>query len=304
MSSLAAFPSVTIFANPVAGRGHGRSKAVQLARDLREAGFEVATKVDSPAAVADAEISPGSAAVVVGGDGTLRSVAGKYFEKFRRVPPILPVPMGTANLMGKHLGISWDSDDWTHRVADSLRRGIVRQLDAATANGELFLLVAGVGIDAGIVHELSGIRRGPINYASYLLPAAKTLAAYDYPPLSVWMDGREVFPQEPAVAFVGNVSEYGTGFPLLPHAESNDGLLDLCVIPMRSRGDAIQHFLRAVVGEHLLGEGVVHGRGRKIDIRSPEAIPVQVDGDPAGHTPLHIDLLPIRVPFIVPVAEE
>jgi diacylglycerol kinase (ATP) len=303
MSLPAAFASVTIFANPVAGRGHGRSKAVQLARDLRQAGFNVTTRVDSPAALVDLEFSATSAAVVVGGDGTLRSVAGKYFEKFGRVPPILPVPMGTANLMGKHLGISWDSDDWTHRVADSLRLGKLRQVDAAAANGELFLLVAGVGIDAGIVHELSQIRKGPINYASYLLPAARTLAAYDYPPLCVWVDGKEIFPEEPAVAFVGNVSEYGTGFPILPDARSDDGLLDICVIPVRNRGHAIQHFLRAVVGEHLLGEGVVQGRGKHIDIQSPEAIPVQVDGDPAGHTPLRIDLLPIRVPFIVPVSE-
>ena len=31
-----------------------------------------------------------------------------------------------------------------------------------------------------------------------------------------------------------------------------------------------------------------------------EPIPVQLDGDAAGHTPLVIDLLPSRVPFIVP----
>jgi diacylglycerol kinase family enzyme len=46
----------------------------------------------------------------------------------------------------------------------------------------------------------------------------------------------------------------------------------------------------------------VYLKGRHVKITSPggEQVPVQVDGDPAGHTPTEIDLLPIRLPFIVP----
>jgi diacylglycerol kinase family enzyme len=30
-------------------------------------------------------------------------------------------------------------------------------------------------------------------------------------------------------------------------------------------------------------------------------VAVQIDGDAAGHTPVTIELLPVKVPFIVPV---
>ena len=35
-------------------------------------------------------------------------------------------------------------------------------------------------------------------------------------------------------------------------------------------------------------------------ITSAEPVPVQVDGEATGHTPIEIDLLPIKLPFIVP----
>ena len=85
-----------------------------------------------------------------------------------------------------------------------------------------------------IAHELNRIRKGPINYASYILPAALALASYEYIPLTVSVDGKVVFPSAPAMAFIANISEYGTGFPILPDAHPDDGLLDICVIPVRS----------------------------------------------------------------------
>jgi YegS/Rv2252/BmrU family lipid kinase len=292
--------SVKLFANPIAGRGQGRAMARTLARELRAAGMRVSTQLKSPATLDEEDLIDADAVIAIGGDGTLRAVVGTYLARVAAVPPILPVPMGTANLMGRHLGIDWQRADLPQRVVQSLLRGKICKLDCAVANEELFLIVAGVGMDARIVHELDSIRKGPINFASYLLPAAFSLAAYNYPALAVRVDGREIFPESPAVAFVGNISEYGTGFPMLPGARPDDGLLDVCVIPVRSPIDAVQQFLRAAVGEHTLGEGVVYVRGKEIQITSSQKVPLQLDGDPAGHTPVNIRLLPVRVPFIVP----
>jgi diacylglycerol kinase family enzyme len=47
-------------------------------------------------------------------------------------------------------------------------------------------------------------------------------------------------------------------------------------------------------------EGVAYTKGKRVRVESSEPIPVQLDGDAAGHTPLVIHLLRSRVPFIVP----
>src|SRR5688500_7173641 len=149
------------------------------------------------------------AAIAIGGDGTLRAVADRIARECEAascpIPPLLIVPLGTANLMGRHLGIRWDAATLEAQVSRAIRARKVTELDAARANGKLFLLMAGVGFDAHVVHELDRVRRGPISMASYILPAALSVKAYSYPPLTVSVDGRPVFGAAPAVAFVGNI---------------------------------------------------------------------------------------------------
>jgi diacylglycerol kinase family enzyme len=297
---------VLIFGNPIAGRGLGARIAKRLSARLKREGLTPHVSMKRPDSLTRDEIvRPGArAAIAIGGDGTLRAVADRLARECLAsdcpIPPLLIVPLGTANLMGRHLGIRWDEKTLETDVVRVLRAGRTVQLDAARANGTLFLLMAGVGFDAHVVHELSRVRTGPISMASYLLPAALAVKAYAYPALTVTVDGRKVFSRVPGCAFVGNIAEYGTGFPILPHARSDDGMLDVCALPCKSPVDLVQLFLKAAAGEHLAVEGAVYVKGKHVRIECDEPVPVQLDGDSAGHTPLEIDLLPVKLPFMVP----
>jgi diacylglycerol kinase (ATP) len=287
---------IVIFANPIAGRGRGQVVARELRRGLAAAGYAVDV-------VLDRSVDPlrGAAAVVtVGGDGTLRAAVDLLISIGGELPPVLPVPMGTANLMGRHLGVRWTPATLVGAVVATVRRRRVRLLDAGTANGRPFLLMVGVGLDGQVVHLLDHLRRGPIAYASYVVPTVMTLAAYRFPPLSVEVDGQVVLTDTPAVAFLGNVPEYGTGLPILTRAVPDDGLLDVCAIPCRDLRELAEVLLLVATGEHPLREGVVYARGRHFRVTAPEPVPVQADGDPAGFTPVEVDVLPGRVPFLMP----
>lgn len=295
---------VFIFANPIAGRGRGKRIAERLAQRLRADGWAVRLSHKRPDTFGAADAAgPLRAAVVIGGDGTLRAIADVFLalRGGADVPPLLHVPLGTANLMARHLGYLWTDDVETENAVSAAIRGLrVRHLDSGVANGRLFLLMAGVGFDAHVVHELNRLRTGPIHLLSYILPAALALRDYRFTPLHVIADDRPLWSGEPAVAFVGNVKEYGTGFPVLPYATPDDGLLDACVLPCRSLVDLARLFLHAAAGEHLEQEGAKYARVKTIRIESEPAVPVQVDGDAGGRTPLECSLLPVRLPFIVP----
>jgi diacylglycerol kinase family enzyme len=114
------------------------------------------------------------------------------------------------------------------------------------------------------------------------------------------VDERSIVREQPAVAFIGNVKEYGTGFPILTLARPDDGLLDVCIIPCRDRRELAEMLLLVATGEHPLHEKVIYVRGRSVGVESSESVPVQLDGDAAGHTPVEIEILPGLVPFLVP----
>lgn len=292
--------SIFVFANPIAGRGLGASIASDLERLFSGQGLRVRQFLDKPSDLPDEDLhAPARAAIVIGGDGTLRGVAERLLQA-GSVPPLLPVPLGTANLMGRHLGIRWNPDHVAEQVGRAVHAGKIRHLDAGRANGQLFLLMAGVGFDAQVVFHLDRLRSGPIQVWDYAIPAALSLLAPPVWPLRVSLDGHEIFPLQSGLAFVGNLSEYGTGFPVLPYARADDGLLDVCVLPCKSHVDLVRLFLMAAAGEHVQSEGVVYQRGKHVEIDSPGQVMVQVDGDPAGYTPVTIDLLPTQLPFIVP----
>jgi diacylglycerol kinase (ATP) len=298
-SASANLDRVWIFANPIAGKGKGQAIARALEERLWDDGLEPHVFFDKATDIPrDTLKNAPRAAIIIGGDGTLRTVADRLIA-IGKPPPLLPIGLGTANLMVRHLGLNWDDQTLGADVSEAIRKLEVRQLDAGRANGQLFLLMVGVGFDAHVVHEMDRLRSGPIGWLNYLQPAALALQGYTFPPLRVELDGREIWPSAPGLAFVGNIKEYGTGFPVLPLARPDDELLDVCVLPCRSPGELVQLFLQVVAGEHMNITDAVYLKGKNVKIESKDSIPVQIDGDPGGQTPVEINLLPFRLPFVV-----
>ncbi len=296
---------VLLFANSIAGQGRGKAIASGLSDALARAGYSVRSFSDAPGKISLERINAGGAArcaIAIGGDGTLRNVAERLLEAFgpAELPPLLVVPLGTANLMAKHLGIKWRGAGGAGEIVAAIGRRKIVHLDASRANGQLFLLMAGVGMDGQLIHEMDRIRSGPIDLTSYALPLALAIQKYTFPPMTVTVDGRTIFGPERGMVFIANAPEYGIGFPVVPQAKSDDGLLDVCVLPCRDRGEMLKLVLTAAAGEHLDVEGARYVTGTRIGATAEEAVPVQIDGEAGGFTPLEVELLPVKVPFIVP----
>ena len=291
---------VMIFANPIAGRGRGERMAQEIQTRLKADGYDTQLFLKKAADVPADEVSaPCRAMVIIGGDGTLRATLQRVLDA-GKLPPVIPVPLGTANMMAKYLNINFTDEDLAPRVAAAVASPRFRPLEAGRANGKMFIQVAGVGFDACLVQYLDERRRGPITPFSYTMPALLALRDFHPHRIHVVCNGVEVFPEQPGMALVGNIPQYGAGFPVLVNAQADDNLLDLFVVPVRSRIELIKMFLTAASGEHLRAEGVVYLKGTHFQISAPQPVPLQIDGDPAGTTPVSIDLLPVKIPFIVP----
>jgi YegS/Rv2252/BmrU family lipid kinase len=231
--------------------------------------------------------------VVAGGDGTVADVINE-----RPPVPLAVMPLGTENLFAREFGATRDEA----ALAQAIVNGRSRTIDLARAGTRLFSMVLGAGFDAEVVrrlarwrNEASGLKRA--SYFSYARPILAALARYPFPPIEIDADGVRV---RGAQLLVFNLPQYGMRLPLAPDARGDDGLLDWVVFERPGWSNLLKYFWAARRCRHLRRPDVRHGQARHIRIRSDEAVPLQIDGDAAGCTPVEVSIVPQALRVIVP----
>lgn len=233
----------------------------------------------------------------LGGDGTVRAIVEAFATQHPgNTPPIAVVPLGTANLISKHLALPWSADVGLDLLVNAIVNGKTRSMDIATANGSPFLIMCSCGFDAQVVHELAAHRTGPISRLNYLPALARSWMGFTGNVVEVHADGKKLFGPEPAMVIVANAPDYGTGFTFNPNASSNDGLLDLTIFSMLERKHVVSTAWAAVT--KTVGKAAaLMTTAKKIELRGDS--PAQIDGEAFGRTPITIALLPFQQRFIV-----
>ena len=274
--------SIAILFNPTSGRGRALKYAQQIKAALQLDGVKTSLL---PTDRGDAEhwLLPVlhskrkamSALIVCGGDGAVRLVASSAAAA---EVPIWHAPCGTENLFARAFGMRRNVE----QLRAALRVGRVQRVDLGYANGSPFVLMGSMGIDARIVHALTGTRRtGPISHLSYVAPVLECLRSWSAPQLAWEIDGeREELGGGTIV--VGNFREYGAQLNPASRATFDDGLLDAVFFPMRSAFAAASW---APILRCRLSSFHPHLRERRAAaIRVFANVPemLQLDGDPAG----------------------
>ncbi|MBM4047752.1 MAG: YegS/Rv2252/BmrU family lipid kinase, partial [Planctomycetes bacterium] len=216
--------AIALIVNPTAGRGRAATAAAEAAEHLRAAGLDVrahatAGRGDGERLARDA--GDVRAIVAVGGDGTFNEVLNGVGG---RDVPLGLIPVGTANVLARELGLPLD----VRRACAVIAAGHSRTVDVGFCNDRRFILMAGMGFDAAVVQELTRSRKGNIRLLSYASPILRALATYDAPPLRVEADGH-LLATDARLVILSNARTYALGLQISPQARMDDGLLDVCV---------------------------------------------------------------------------
>jgi diacylglycerol kinase (ATP) len=242
------------------------------------------------------------------GDGTLRAVVaaggdGTVGLAVNRTPvgtPISILPLGTENLLASYLDAPADPE----RLANTLAHGRLVQLDAGEANGRVFLLMAGCGFDAEVVRRMHAQRIGHISHLSYLRPILDSISSYPYPEVCIHLlESAGAATAQSVVrakwVFVVNLPRYARGLRLVPQADGADGLLDVCTFREGSLLNGLIYLAGVIAGQHQSWEGCMTAQVRALRMEADQPVPLQLDGDPAGHLPVDIRVLAKRLTFVV-----
>jgi diacylglycerol kinase (ATP) len=292
---------VLVSVNPRAGY-RDRSAAVdELRFALANDGFTIEQFTDIAALkVRATELQAAEqlrAVVAAGGDGTIGLLANN-------TPPGAPLailPLGTENLLAKHLGLVADPAAVAQIIAD----GFTHSFDMGDAGGRLFSLMAGCGFDAEVVRLLHQSRTGNIHHLSYIKPIVDAIRTYEYPELRVRYaptesDNDDLTEELTARwVFVVNVPRYAGGLNLARGATGDDGLLDVCTFREGSLWNGLVYLGGIMLGQQESMQDYNHIRTRRLTIEASAAVPFQLDGDPGGMLPVEICVRPGRLTMLV-----
>lgn len=266
---------VMILYNPIAGAGRAAEIAEALETPLGAAGHATTvaeTSLAPPEEWLDGALAEVDLLVVVGGDGAVRLASA---SAARTGTPIYHFPFGTENLFAREFG----ADRSEPRLVAAIERFEVRRVDVGEANGSPFLLMASVGFDAEVVHDLAAHRTGGISHRSYAKPIFRQFTRWQPPRISVTIDGAERIDAQPGFLVVANSRQYARRLDPARHASMTDGYLDVVFFPTRTRRELLGWLVRCIRGTHVDDRRLVYERGQTVEWRCEDACLYQVDGD-------------------------
>jgi diacylglycerol kinase (ATP) len=301
-------PTAYLVYNPAAGRGPNEYIADAAAEALREVGWRVhpvqaqngphITRLARQAAERGIE-----AFFVAGGDGSMNlAVAGLVNSN----TALGVLPAGTANVWAQELGLT------TLNILGNLPLAVSAQklakartfsVDVGLCNGRPFLLWAGVGLDAFIVHRIEPRTAWEKHFAvlQYSISALWNAGFWRGMNLRAEVNGERISGHY-LLSVVSNVHLYAGGVAQIsPSARLDDGLMDLWLFEGETLGDTMQMAWDLWIGRHAESDHSKCIPCTSLLLESDTPLYVQVDGEPAEEAhQVEIKIQPCSLKVLIP----
>lgn len=301
---------VVFLVNPASANGSTGRRWAEIAHRAAAAGLEgealISTRQGEIAELAERAVAGGAAlVVVVGGDGTVyEAVNGLMRSGAAGEVELAIVPRGTGTDFVRTFGITGKLDS----ALRTAREGRVRAVDVGRARyvawdgspaESYFANFAGAGISGAIARRANASSKAAGGRVSFIWATLAVFAGWKASEVTITVDEeRRTGPMFEVLATIG---EYAAGgMRVTPGAKPDDGLLDVLTIGDVTKADFVRTFPKIYRGTHIRHPKIDAVQGRTVRIESLEPLPVALDGEQPGTTPLEVDLLPgalrLRVP--------
>jgi len=301
---------VVFLVNPASANGSTGRRWAEIAHHAAAAGLEgealISTRQGEIAELAERAVAEGAGLIVaVGGDGTVyETVNGLMRSGGASEVDLAIVPRGTGTDFVRTFGITGDLD----RALHTAREGDVRAIDVGRARyvawdgspaESNFANFAGAGISGAIARRANSSSKAAGGRVSFIWATLAVFAGWKATEVTLTVD--EVERSGPMFEVLATIGEYAAGgMRVTPGAAPDDGLLDVLTIGDVTKVDFVLTFPKIYRGTHVRHPKIDTLRGRTVRIESVDPLPIALDGEQPGTTPLEVDLVPgalrLRVP--------
>jgi diacylglycerol kinase (ATP) len=238
-----------------------------------------------------------------GGDGTVRAVGQ---EMVGSGVPMGLLPGGTGNLLARNLEVPTDDLEKALAVAMTGRNRHIDvgwlTLDPREAHLEdhvgegsssgprrhVFLVMAGLGLDAAIMGDTSEALKARIGWTAYVPAGFKNLLVERFK-ARVSVDGGPPTTVRARTVLIGNCGKLTGGINLMPDAEPDDGTLDVVVIAPKGLTAWVAVAARVLAKSDRRTRTLDRYRCQSVGVRVDHDQLVELDGDIIGEA-THIEI--------------
>lgn len=292
-----------VIVNPVAGGGRGLDHFPQISKHLRDAYIRCEPvftehKFHATELTVTAVREGYRHIIVVGGDGTLHEVVNGLFIQQTVSPDevtVSVVAVGTGNDWVRMFGIPSHYSEAIRAIREGYTFlqdvGEVYYKESQFPQMRYMANVAGAGFDADVIrcyqHYKNKGRRGRHLYPLSIL---RSYFRYRSTGVKVWVDDKLVHNDLLFSVAIGVCKYNGGSVQQLPEAVADDGLLDITLIRPVHWWHVVFRLKRFFNGSIYTIGHVGHYQGRNVRIESSPEMPVEVDGEILGGTPLEFKI--------------
>jgi YegS/Rv2252/BmrU family lipid kinase len=295
--------------NPASANGSTGRRWPELARRAAASGLDgEALLSERPGHLAElaAAAAAGGATeiIVVGGDGSVHEVVdGLARAEACEHVELAMIPFGTGRDYARSLRIPRGVDDALAVAQD----GRVRTVDLGratytTPSGEAvayFANFAGAGISGAIADRANRTTKALGGRLSFIWATLAVFSRWQPTEMTIEIDGdrRDVLLLE---ALAMNGDSTAGGMWVAPEASLADGTFDVVLIGDFSKAEFTTTFPKIYRGTHVSHAKVEIVRARELRVDAPSPLPIVLDGEQPGTTPVRFEVVPgalrVRVP--------
>jgi diacylglycerol kinase (ATP) len=244
--------------------------------------------------------------VVVGGDGSVYEAANGL-AGLDGAPELAVIPRGTGWDFARTFEIPRDVD----RAVRAALEGSTVTIDAGRVTykawdgheaGGVFANVASAGMSGAVAQRANVTTKALGGKLSYLGATFAVFAGWTATEMRVTVDGESRDARMYDV-IVANGRFLGGGMKMCPDAKPDDGLFDTLLIGDITRRDLVLTMPKIYRGTHLPHPKAELLRGRAVTVESDAPIPIQLDGEQPGTTPVRFEVLPRALKLRVPAGD-
>jgi diacylglycerol kinase family enzyme len=162
-----------------------------------------------------------------------------------------------------------------------------------------FANVASAGMSGAIAQRANDTSKALGGKVSYLWATLAVFARWQVSDVRVSVDDAERSGRMHDIV-VANGRYFGGGMMICPEADSGDGIFDVLLIGDLTKRDLLVTLPKTYRGKHLPHPKAEVLRGKIVTVDAASALPVELDGEQPGTTPVRFEIVPralrVRVP--------